>query len=45
MASSTFSGLRGTEPEADAPDRRLYLASRIARTADSLLIVESPDEL
>jgi hypothetical protein len=45
MASSTFPGLRGAEPAVGAADRRLYRASRIARTTDSLLIVESPDEL
>ena len=38
-------GLVGVEAAADLVDLSLYRASRIARTAASLLIVHSPDEL
>jgi hypothetical protein len=38
-------GLAGVEAAVDAADLSLYRASRIARTAASLLIVHSPDEL
>jgi hypothetical protein len=38
-------GLAGVEAAVDPTDLSLYLASRIARIAASLLIVYSPDEL
>jgi len=37
--------LAGVEAAVDPADLSLYLASRIARIAASLLIVHSPDEL
>jgi hypothetical protein len=44
MAGPT-AGLIGVEAAADLVDLSLYRASRIARTAASLLIVHSLDEL
>jgi hypothetical protein len=38
-------GLEGLETADDLTDLSLYRASRIARSAASLLIVNSPDEL
>jgi hypothetical protein len=38
-------GLAGVEAAVDPADLSLYRASRIARSAASLLIVHSPDEL
>jgi hypothetical protein len=38
-------GLAGVEAAVDPTDLSIYLASRIARIAASLLIVHSPDEL
>lgn len=49
LASWPFAGrtacLVGVAASADLVDLSLYRASRIARTAASLLIVHSPDEL
>jgi hypothetical protein len=49
MAALPFAGrtagLVGVEAAAGLVDLSLYRASRIARTAASLLIVHSPDEL
>jgi hypothetical protein len=43
--ASRTAGLAGVEAAVDPADPSLYLASRIARIAASLLIVHSPDEL
>ena len=43
--ASRTAGLAGVEAAVDPADLSLYLASRIARIAASLLIVYSPDQL
>jgi hypothetical protein len=45
VCAGRTAGLDGLEAAVDLADISLYRASRIARSAASLLIVHSPDEL
>lgn len=45
VCAGRAAGLDGLEPADDLVDMSLYRASRIARSAASLLIVDSPDVL